>query len=128
MYINDYSITLDRIVGADDRSPSPGQAGKCRVGVCGTVHPAPSSSDDPPGGHMSIWGRFCDWLLGVKLISMEDLETLEGKAVCALDDGFKTMNKTIDRNADGYVSVREAWAMVKVVLKTVKTIIGGLRR
>ena len=77
---------------------------------------------------MSIWDRFCDWFLGVKLISMEDLETLEGKAVCALDDGFKSTNKTIDKNADGYVSVREAWAMVKVILKTVKTIIGGLRK
>lgn len=67
-------------------------------------------------------------ILGVKLLSMEQLEELEGKAVTALDDGFRSMNETIDRNEDGYVSVREAWAMVKVILKTVKTVIGGLRK
>ena len=59
---------------------------------------------------------------------MEQLEELERKAVAALDDGFTSMNKSIDRNSDGYVSVREAWAMVKVILKTVKTVIGGLRK
>ena len=59
---------------------------------------------------------------------MEQLEELEGRAVAALDDGFASMNKTIDRNADGYVSVREAWAMVKVILRTVKTVIGGMRK
>ena len=77
---------------------------------------------------MSIWSRIADFILGAKLLSMEQLEELEGKAVAALDDGFTSMNKTIDRNSDGYVSVREAWAMVKVILKTVKTVIGGLRK
>ena len=77
---------------------------------------------------MSIWSRIADFILGAKLLSMEQLEELERKAVAALDDGFTSMNKSIDRNSDGYVSVREAWAMVKVILKTVKTVIGGLRK
>lgn len=77
---------------------------------------------------MSIWSKIADFILGTKLLSMEQLEELEGKAVAALDDGFASMNKTIDKNADGYVSVREAWAMVRVILRTVKTVIGGLRK
>lgn len=77
---------------------------------------------------MSVWDRFLDWLLGARLISMDDLQELEGRAVCALDDGFKRMNESIDVDQDGDVSVREAWAMVKVILNMVRTILKGLRK
>lgn len=72
---------------------------------------------------MSLWTRFLDWILGVEVISMDDLKAIEDSSIERLKEEFAAINSTIDRDADGMVSIREAWALIKGTFSTVKAVI-----
>lgn len=72
---------------------------------------------------MSLWSRFLDWILGVEVISMDDLKAIEDSSIERLKEEFAAINSTIDRDADGMVSIREAWALIKGTFSTVKALI-----
>ena len=72
---------------------------------------------------MSLWSRFLDWILGVEVISMDDLKAIEDSSIERLKEEFAAINSTIDTDADGMVSIREAWALIKSTFSTVKAVI-----
>lgn len=72
---------------------------------------------------MSLWSRFLDWILGVEVISLDDLKAIEDSTIERLKEEFAAINSTIDTDADGMVSIREAWALIKGTLATVKALI-----
>lgn len=72
---------------------------------------------------MSLWTRFLDWILGRDIMSIEDLKALEKSAVASLEGMFEDVNKKIDTDADGMVSVREAWVLLKDSVAWVRAII-----
>ena len=126
MYINDYSICFNR-------DPEQGTIGAVRghAGICGTVpgervRLTSYPSDVPLWCIMSLWTRFLDWLLGVNVISMDNLKAIEDSTIETLRNAFAKMNEDIDVNADGNVSIREAWTMIKTVISIVKAAIKGL--
>lgn len=75
---------------------------------------------------MSLWSRFLDWLLGREIMSIEDLKTIEDETLTQLEDMFDNLNSRIDTDADGMVSIREAWTLFKDVLSVVKSSIKRL--
>ena len=77
---------------------------------------------------MSLWTRFLDWILGRDIMSIEDLKVVEWSAVKSLSAMFEEVNKKIDTDADGMVSVREAWILLKDSLAWVRGIIKGMMR
>lgn len=77
---------------------------------------------------MSLWTRFLDWFLGRDIMSIEDLKTVERSAVESLEAMFEDVNKKIDTDADGMVSVREAWVLLKDSVAWVRAIIKGMMR
>lgn len=77
---------------------------------------------------MSLWSRFLDWILGRDIMSIEDLKAVERSAVESLEAMFEDVNKKIDTDADGMVSVREAWALLKDSVSWVRAIIRGLMK
>lgn len=72
---------------------------------------------------MSLWSRFLDWILGVEVISLDDLKAIEDSSIERLKEEFAAINSTIDMDADGMVSIREAWALIKGTFSTVKAVI-----
>ena len=77
---------------------------------------------------MTLWTRFLDWLFGVRLMSMEDLEEWEGRTIDIISGRFERLNAEIDVDDDGQVSVREAWALVKSMAGSIREIMGGILR
>lgn len=77
---------------------------------------------------MSLWSRFLDWILGRDIMSIEDLKAVERSAVESLEAMFEDVNKKIDTDADGMVSVREAWVLLKDSVAWVRAIIKGMMR
>ena len=77
---------------------------------------------------MSLWSRFLDWILGCDIMSIEDLKAVERSAVESLEAMFEDVNKKIDTDADGMVSVREAWVLLKDSVAWVRAIIKGMMR
>ena len=77
---------------------------------------------------MSLWTRFLDWILGRDIMSIEDLKAIERSAVESLEAMFEDVNKKIDTDADGMVSVREAWVLLKDSVAWVRAIIKGMMR
>ena len=77
---------------------------------------------------MSLWTRFLDWILGRDIMSIEDLKAVERSAVESLEAMFDDVNKKIDTDADGMVSVREAWVLMKDSVAWVRAIIKGMMR
>lgn len=75
---------------------------------------------------MSLWTKFLDWLLGREIMSIEDLKAIERSAVESLEAMFDDVNKKIDTDADGMVSVREAWMLFKEILSILKSSIKRL--
>lgn len=106
--------------------PTCGHAGICDGGTGERVRLTSYPSDVPLWCIMSLWTRFLDWLLGVDVISMENLKTLEDSTIETLRNAFDKMNEDIDVNADGNVSIREAWGLIKTTISTVKAAIKGL--
>ena len=72
---------------------------------------------------MSLWTRFLDWFLGVEVMSLDDLKAIEDSSIERLKEEFAAINSTIDKDADGMVSIREAWALIKGTFSTVKAVI-----
>ena len=72
---------------------------------------------------MSLWSRFLDWFLGVEVISLDDLKAIEDASIERLKDEFEAINKRIDKDADGMVSIREAWTLIRSTFSTVKALI-----
>lgn len=77
---------------------------------------------------MSLWTRFLDWFLGRDIMSIEDLKAVERSAVESLESMFEDVNTKIDADADGMVSVREAWVLMKDSVAWVRAIIKGMMR
>ena len=77
---------------------------------------------------MSLWTRFLDWILGRDIMSIEDLKAVERSAVESLEAMFEDVNTKIDTDADGMVSVREAWVLLKDSVSWVRAIIKGMMR
>lgn len=77
---------------------------------------------------MSLWTKFLDWLLGREIMSIEDLKAVERSAVESLEAMFDDVNRKIDTDADGMVSVREAWVLLKDSVAWVRAIIKGMMR
>jgi len=77
---------------------------------------------------MSLWSRFLDWILGVKVISLDDLKAIEDESLTQLEDMFSHLNSTIDRDKDGMISVREAWALLKGIFSILKSSIKRFMR
>lgn len=77
---------------------------------------------------MSLWTRFLDWILGRDIMSIEDLKAIERSAVESLEAMFEDVNTKIDTDADGMVSVREAWVLLKDSVAWVRSIIKGMLR
>lgn len=77
---------------------------------------------------MSLWTRFLDWILGRDIMSIEDLKVIERLAVESLEAMFEGVNTKIDTDADGMVSVREAWVLLKDSVAWVRFIIKGMLR
>lgn len=77
---------------------------------------------------MSLWTRFLDWFLGRDIMSIEDLKAVERSAVESLESMFENVNTKIDADADGMVSVREAWVLMKDSVAWVRAIIKGMMR
>lgn len=75
---------------------------------------------------MSLWSRFLDWILGRDIMSIEDLKAIERSAVESLEAMFEDVNTKIDTDADGMVSVREAWVLLKDSVAWVRAIIKGM--
>lgn len=72
---------------------------------------------------MSLWSRFLDWFLGVEVMSLDDLKAIEDSSIERLKEEFATINSTIDTDADGMVSIREAWTLIRSTFSTVKALI-----
>lgn len=72
---------------------------------------------------MTLWTRFLDWLFGVEVMTMDDLRSVETAVMDCLDEQFRELNKRIDRDENGRISVREAVALIKTLLTTTKQII-----
>ena len=77
---------------------------------------------------MSLWTKFLDWLLGREIMSIEDLKSIEGETLTQLGDLFDHLNSRIDTDADGMISVREAWALIKGIFSILKSSIKGLMK
>ena len=77
---------------------------------------------------MSLWTKFLDWILGREIMSIEDLKAVERSAVESLEAMFEDVNTKIDKDADGMVSVREAWVLLKDSVAWVRVIIKGMMR
>lgn len=77
---------------------------------------------------MSLWTKFLDWLLGREIMSIEDLKAVERSAVESLEAMFDDVNRKIDTDADGMISVREAWVLMKDSVAWVRAIIKGMIR
>ena len=77
---------------------------------------------------MSLWTRFLDWILGRDIMSIEDLKAIEDASLSHLRDMFDDMNAKIDTNADGMVSVREAWVLIRGTFSVLKAAIKGLMK
>lgn len=77
---------------------------------------------------MSLWTRFLDWFLGRDIMSIEDLKILERMAVEYLEARFEDVNRKIDADADGMVSVREAWVLMKDSVAWIRAIIKRMMR
>lgn len=77
---------------------------------------------------MSLWIRFLDWILGREIMSIEDLKAIEDASLSHLRDMFDDMNAKIDRDADGMVSVREAWVLIRGTFSVLKAAIKGLMK
>ena len=75
---------------------------------------------------MSLWTKFLDWLLGREIMSIEDLKAIEDETLTQLEDMFDDLNSRIDTDADGMVSIREAWTLFKEILSIVKSSIKRL--
>ena len=75
---------------------------------------------------MSLWTKFLDWFLGREIMSIEDLKAIEDASLSHLRDMFDDMNAKIDTDADGMVSVREAWALIKGIFSILKSSIKRL--
>lgn len=75
---------------------------------------------------MSLWTKFLDWLLGREIMSIEDLKAIEDETLTQLEDMFDNLNSRIDTDADGMVSIREAWTLFKEILSIVKSSIKRL--
>lgn len=75
---------------------------------------------------MSLWTRFLDWFLGRNIMSIEDLKAIEDASLSHLRDMFDDMNAKIDTDADGMVSVREAWVLIRGTFSVLKAAIKGL--
>ena len=75
---------------------------------------------------MSLWTRFLDWILGRDIMSIEDLKVIEDETLTQLEDMFDTLNSRIDTDADGMISVREAWALIKGIFSILKSSIKRL--
>lgn len=77
---------------------------------------------------MSLWTKFLDWLLGRGIMSIEDLKAVERSAVKSLEAMFDDVNRKIDTDADGMISVREAWVLMRDSVAWVRAIIKGMIR
>ena len=77
---------------------------------------------------MSLWTRFLDWILGRDIMSIEDLKAVERSAVESLEAMFEDVNTKIDKDADGMVSVREAWVLIRGTFSVLKAAIKGLMK
>lgn len=77
---------------------------------------------------MSLWTRFLDWILGRDIMSIEDLKVVERSAVESLEAMFDDVNRKIDTDKNGMVSVREAWVLMKDSVAWVRAIIKGMIR
>ena len=77
---------------------------------------------------MSLWTRFLDWILGRDIMSIEDLKAIEDASLSHLEDMFDDMNAKIDMDADGMVSVREAWVLIRGTFSVLKAAIKGLMK
>ena len=75
---------------------------------------------------MSLWTRFLDWFLGRDIMSIEDLKVVEDATLIHLRDMFDDLNSRIDKDADGMVSVREAWTLLKGIFSVLKSSIKRL--
>ena len=75
---------------------------------------------------MSLWTKFLDWLLGREIMPIEDLKAIEDETLTQLEDMFDNLNSRIDTDADGMVSIREAWTLFKEILSIVKSSIKRL--
>lgn len=75
---------------------------------------------------MSLWTKFLDWLLGREIMSIEDLKAIEDETLTQLEDMFDNLNSRIDTDADGMVSIREAWMLFKEILSILKSSIKRL--
>ena len=72
---------------------------------------------------MSLWTRFLDWLLGVEVMTMDDLRSVETAVIDCLNEQFRELNEKIDQDDNGRISVREAVALIKTMLTATKQII-----
>ena len=72
---------------------------------------------------MSLWTKFLDWLLGREIMSIEDLKAIENSSIERLKEEFAAINSSIDMDADGMVSIREAWTLIRSTFSTVKAVI-----
>lgn len=77
---------------------------------------------------MSLWTRFLDWILGREIMSIDDLKAIEDASLSHLKDMFDDMNAKIDMDADGMVSVREAWVLIRGTFSVLKAAIKGLMK
>lgn len=77
---------------------------------------------------MSLWTRFLDWILGRDIMSIEDLKAIEDETLTQLEDMFDHLNSRIDTDADGMVSVREAWVLIRGTFSVLKAAIKGLMK
>lgn len=75
---------------------------------------------------MSLWTKFLDWLLGREIMSIEDLKAIEDASLSHLKDMFDDMNAKVDTDADGMVSVREAWVLIRGTFSVLKAAIKRL--
>lgn len=77
---------------------------------------------------MSLWSRFLDWILGVEVMSLDDLKAIEDESLTQLEDMFSHLNSTIDKDEDGMISVREAWTLLKGIFSILKSSIKRFMR
>lgn len=61
-------------------------------------------------------------------MSMEDLKELEGRTIDIISRRFERLNEQIDVDEDGQISVREAWALVKSMVGSIREIMRGMLR
>ena len=77
---------------------------------------------------MNLWSRFLDWVFGRDIMSVEDLKAIEDASLSHLRDMFDDMNAKIDTDADGMVSVREAWVLIRGTFSVLKAAIKELMK